>query len=285
MSRGFSVGLSPFCRNSTNLASSWLVVSMRLRGRLACISLASVCALQAHAFDHSHKAFDQVLRSHVVSAGSTTAVRYKQLKAEPTILDGYLSVLSNLTTEEYETFSRDEQLSFLINAYNAFTLKLVIDHYPVESIKDIGGLFWSPWKKAFFQLFGKPTHLDNVEHDMIRKQFDEPRIHFAVNCASVGCPPLAPEAFVAKRLDAQLEKAAVGFIKNAVFNRWDGKKLHLSSIFKWYGSDFEKKHKSHIVYVASVLGLPVAAQKKADAGNLDVDYLEYDWNLNDATEP
>lgn len=287
MNRSFSAGSSPGGRNSNTQISARWFGSMRRGVHLACVCFAGVFSFYAQAFDHSHKTFDQVLRSHVVSAGSSTAVRYKQLKADPKALEGYLSSLSQVTREQYETFSRDEQLSFLINTYNAFTLKLIIDHYPVKSIKDIGGLFSSPWKKDFFKLFGKPTHLDNVEHDMIRKQFDEPRIHFAVNCASKGCPPLAREAFVADRLDAQLDSVAVGFVKNTAFNQWDAtkQKLHLSSIFKWYGSDFDKKHKSHLHYVAAVLGLPADVQKKIDSGDLDVDYLDYDWNLNEATDP
>lgn len=244
-------------------------------------------AAPAAAFDHTHKSFDQVLRAHVVQVERSTAVRYKQLKKDRAPLDGYLASLSAVSLKDYDLFSPDQKLSFLINAYNGFTLKLIIDHYPVKSIKDIGGLFSSPWKKEFFELLGKPTHLDTIEHEMIRKQFDEPRIHFAVNCASKGCPPLAQEAFVADRLDAQLEKMALGFIQNPIFNRWDTQKqrLDLSSIFKWYGSDFDKKYKSHIHYVASVLGLPAEVRKKVDANDLDVDYLDYDWSLNDAVEP
>lgn len=236
------------------------------------------------AFDHTHQQLQSVLDAVVVEDGSTTQVKYKELKESPENLRGYLQALSGVSVAEYERFSRAQQLSFLINAYNAFTLRLIIEHYPVKSIKEIGGLFSSPWKKKFFTLLGKKTHLDDLEHGIIRKEFDEPRIHFAVNCASIGCPPLSKKVFTEENLEELLSKTAENFIKTPTFNRWDEKSmtLSLSSIFKWYGSDFDNSYGSHILFVVKTLDLKPEIVKLAETKKLSVEYLDYDWNLNDA---
>ncbi len=245
--------------------------------------LFSVFFSRAYALDHSHKVFDGVLKKFVVPVGSSTGVRYAALKKQPAELEAYLKELSGVSVAKYETFTKAQQLAFLINAYNAFTLKLIIDNYPLESIKDIGGIFSSPWKKKFFQLLGEKTHLDHVEHGIIRKKFDEPRIHFAVNCASVGCPPLLAEAFVASRLEQQLARVSKAFVNDTTFNKWDPKekKFVLSSIFKWYGSDFDNKHGNHATFVAKQMGLDESIVAAAKAGKIKVDYSDYDWSLNE----
>lgn len=230
-----------------------------------------ILSFAASAFDHSHKIFNDVLSKRVQFKGHQSLVDYKGLKSKPKALNEYLKSLSSVSKSEYNQFSSKQKLSFLINAYNAFTLKLIIDHYPVKSIKDIGSIFSSPWKKEFFKLFGKEMNLDTIEHGMIRKDFKEPRIHFAVNCASIGCPSLAKSAFVAENLNSQLEAAAMNFLKNKDKNYALKNTLKLSKIFDWYGGDFENLGGVE-VYIKSKLGLK---------GKYKIDYLDYDWNLNE----
>lgn len=227
------------------------------------------------AFDHSHREFDQLLKRYVIFQQAQSTVNYQALLKNRAPLDRYLESLSAVSEDEFESFQRDERLAFLINAYNAFTLKLILDHYPVESIKDIGSFFSSPWKKKFFTLFGKKSWLDQIEHEWIRPVFKEPRIHFAVNCASMGCPSLANEAFVAGKLNDQLDFVTRQFLKNRNRNYPDLKKerLYLSKIFKWYKKDFNGVS----TFVSQYLNLP-------EPKGLEVRYLDYDWKLNELKE-
>ena len=238
-------------------------------------------AASSTAFDHQHQRFALVLKEFVDVSGPMSTVRYAALKRDSADLDTYLDSISGVSKEEYQAFTRDQQLAFLINAYNAYTLKLIINHYPVKSIKDIGGTFSSPWKKRFFTLLGKKRHLDDIEHGMIREDFDEPRIHFAVNCASKGCPALLGEPFRAASLDDQLEVAAELFLGDSSRNRFDAdaSTLYLSKILKWYGSDFTKDGGTVAGFVADRLGVDDAARTAIRQARLA--YLDYDWALNE----
>lgn len=249
------------------------------------LALISICLLpfpsfasenEASTFDHSHRLLSEVLSKHVVTSGHQSSVRYQALKSSPNGLRQYLEQVSNVTKKQYQGFSENEKLAFLINAYNAFTLELLIQHYPVKSIKDIGGWFSSPWKKDFFRLFSEQHTLDDIEHEMIRKWFDEPRIHFALVCAARSCPPLKAAPYIAVTLNKQLSEAAENFLNDSERNRLDSisNTLYLSSIFKWYGSDFNAKHGSAKNYVARFYGV--------DPNKVSVSYLTYDWSLNDA---
>ena len=233
----------------------------------------------AFAFDHTHQKWDEVLKQFVEHRGETTVVDYKALKESPQKLNEYLKSLSAVSKSEYEKFSKNEKLAFLINAYNAFTLKLIINHYPVESIKDIGSLFSSPWKIKFFRLLGTEMNLDDIEHGTIRANFDEPRIHFTVNCASIGCPSLRTEAFVASRLEQQLEQAPVDFLTDESRNRFDPDTdtLYLSQIFKWYGDDF-KNVGGVRAFVADRMTTDSKLKEKIKTAKLE--YLDYNWKLN-----
>lgn len=235
----------------------------------------------ASAFDQSHFAFTKILKKYVVEEGLTTKVRYIELKKDTKELDSYLSSLEAVSKEEFLAFGADERLSFLINAYNAFTLRLVLNHYPVKSIKDIGGLFSSPWKKKFFRLLGEKKSLDNIEHDIIRKDFEEPRIHFAVNCASIGCPALRAEAYTARKLNEQLEDATKKFLQDKTRNRFKPQErlLEISSIFKWYGDDFRKKATLE-AFLAQYMG-ETEEEKQLIRGESKTRYLSYDWDLNE----
>ena len=235
------------------------------------------------AFDHTHALFSKVLNKFVVENKQSSLVKYKTLKREMSDLYDYLAEIQAVTKKEFDAFSNKQQLSYLINAYNAFTLKLIINHYPVKSIKDIGGLFSSPWKKMYFKVSGSYIHLDNLEHDLIRKKYDEPRIHFALVCASIGCPSLMKEPFVADKLDKQLEASAIKFLSDQSKNRYlpKEKRLEISSIFKWYGDDFNKKYGSYKNYISSRITSDKEDQKMISSGIVDVKFLDYNWKLNE----
>ncbi len=225
-------------------------------------------------FDHQHQALTNLLQEVVVVNGHQSRVRYEQLIEKKSELDAYLTSLAGVTRAEFDAFSEAEQLAFLINTYNSQQLKQVIDHYPIKSIKDVGSFLSSPWSKEFFTLFGEPASLDLVEHGMIRTLFNEPRIHFAVNCASISCPPLMSEAFVGGKLDAQLEAATINFLKDSSANRLEGDTLYLSKIFDWYSGDF----------TGGVLSF--VANYRPDwfaDGEPDLSYTDYDWRLNKAS--
>lgn len=244
----------------------------------------------AFAYDASHKAWNDLLAKHVRwnKAGTTTQVDYAGFSKDRKALQSYLVALSNVTASDYARWSKDEREAFLINAYNAATVELVLTRYPgIASIKDIGGLFGSPWKKSFVMLLGKRRTLDDIEHGMIRgdKTYADPRIHFAVNCASIGCPALRPEAYTGMRLRAQLEDQTVRFLRDRSRNRFDSKggRVVVSSIFDWYGSDFTKRSGSvsgFLATYAEALGLDAAAARDLRSGDLKLVYGDYDWRLN-----
>jgi hypothetical protein len=189
--------------------------------------------------------------------------------------------------------TKPQRLAFLINAYNAWTVELILTKYPdLESIKDLGSVFQSPWKKKFFRLLGQERSLDDVEHGMIRAPgaFDDPRIHVGVVCASIGCPMLRPEAFTPEKLDAQLDDGMRRFLGDASRNRFDAAsgRLRVSKIFDWYGKDFEQGHKGYdslkatFARHAAQLAATPDAQAKLRSGDYRLDFLDYDWKLNDA---
>ncbi len=224
-----------------------------------------------YSFDHSHKELDKLLKQYVKNG----RVDYKKWKEEQTELKKYLESLSNVSINEYNQFTINQKLAFLINAYNAFTIQLILDNYPVSGIRKIGGVFQSPWKIKFFQLLGEQRHLDWIEHSKLRVDFQEPRIHFAIVCASIGCPILQSEAYMADKLESQLEKAAKEFFSDKSKNFYDSKKnvLYLSPIFKWFRSDFEKKG-SLISFVR-----PYFTENILE--DVNVEFTNYDWNLNE----
>lgn len=241
--------------------------------------------VHAFSFDHQHTAFNQLLNEIVIPRGPQTVVDYALLKNSESRLDAYLSKLEVVTKQEYQSWSKDQQLAFLINAYNAFTLKLIVMNYPeINSIRDLGGLiFSSPWDIKFFTLLGEDSYLDYIEHEIIRKDFNEPRIHFAVNCASRGCPPLLIEAYLANKLDQQLEYATKQFINDPERNRFNAEKtrLELSSIFKWYKHDFEKAAGSLEKFIAPYITDDPEINTLIVYRAASIKYLDYDWSLND----
>lgn len=248
----------------------------------------------AHAFDHSHASWQILLARHVkqYSGGNASAVDYAALKAERAALAAYLAGLSAVSEAEYGKWSKPQRLAFLINSYNAFTVELILTKYPdLESIKDLGSLFQSPWKKKFFSLLGQERSLDDIEHGLIRAPgvFDDPRIHVGVVCASIGCPMLRAEAFVAEKLAGQLDDGMKRFLADTTRNRFDAAsdRLLVSKIFDWYGKDFEQGHqgydslKTAFARHAAQLSTSPEGQARVRGGDYKLDFLDYDWRLND----
>ncbi len=220
----------------------------------------------------SHAAFNELLNKHVTSEG---VVDYKGFIKDSVQFNKYLKTLSKNPPNK-KTWSANERKAFWINAYNAFTIKLIIDNYPVKSIKELGGSIYkinTPWDKRFINVGGETLDLNNIEHAKLRREFDDPRIHFAVVCASRSCPKLQNEAFVASKLDQQMDKAGRDFLNNTFRNRISSNKAELSSIFKWYKSDFTKSG-SLIAFLNKYS--PVKISEKAE-----ISYLDYDWSLNE----
>jgi len=241
-----------------------------------------------YAFDHSHQKWSDVLSKYVVKNGPTSKVKYSQLIQNPQELKGYLTEVSAVTKDEYNKFSENQKLSFLFNAYNAYTVQLIVDEMKknpeLKSVKNIGSLFKSTWKIKFFNFLGENSNLDRIEHDLTRPNFDEPRLHVAFNCASIGCPALQKEAFTANKLNEQLDKATREFLNDKSRNIYHekSKELKLSSIFKWYRDDFEKskKFKSLRNFIVEHMSLTDEIKNEILAEKVEINFLDYDWNLN-----
>jgi len=202
-------------------------------------------------------------------------VDYQGLKSEEKLLDQYLKVLEDTDSRE---LSRNERFAFYVNAYNAWTIKLILTGYPgVKSIKDLGSLFQSPWKKEICNVDKKVISLDDIEHRIIRPTFKDPRVHFAVNCASKGCPKLKSEPYRGTTMDRDLDMAAEKFINDSQKNYLQGETLYISSIFKWFSEDFGNDIAGFISkYASGKLKEALAAR----AGKIKIEYLDYDWSLN-----
>ncbi|MDP6357066.1 MAG: DUF547 domain-containing protein [Planctomycetota bacterium] len=254
---------------------------MKYRGMLLSICVPAVaCATfscDAADFDHSHALWGKVLKQHLKKG----MVNYKALKNARNDLDSYLKQTAAVRETEFKRWSKDQQLAFYVNLYNAETFQLIIDNYPVTSIKKIGGLFSGPWDQVVVGLFGKATALNKLEHSIIRKQFSDARIHFALVCAAKGCPPLRDEPFVADRLDDQLEEQGKGFLSQRAKNRVDAKSktVYLSRIFSWYAADFRKSAGSVLLYVRPFF--PDAGRKALLQPGYSISYTTYDWSLNE----
>ena len=245
--------------------------------------IAGFCLLlnvtSAVAFDHS--AWDQIVRQHVVvvDGGKASQVRYADIDRAG--LKRYLAALSAVPAAEFQRWPQDERKAFLINAYNAFTVEKILTRYPdIRSIWDFGKIFGNPFKDGFFSLLGARASLDWIEHDTLRKQYPDPRLHFALNCASIGCPMLREEAYVAARLEAQLEEQASRFLGDSTRNRYREGRLEVSRIFDWYKDDFAPRERYFARY-AALLAPDAEGRAVIAAGKARITFLEYDWALND----
>ena len=287
----------------TNDSFDPLIVNGRsMRIALLTILLAfgfTATGARAQAFDHAHAAFSVLLKKHVVvvDGGKASQVRYAELTKDRAALKSYLDSVAAVKEAEFNGWSVAQRLAFLVNTYNAATLELIVQHYPVKSIKDIGGTFDNRWKRKFIKLFGRDVSLDMIEHDTLRKAgaYNEVRVHYAVNCASIGCPALREEAFVADRLEKQLEEQAVRFLSDRSRNRYANGKLEVSMIFNWFKEDWAsgytgfdgktpsiKSREDYFARYAKQLADSPADQKIIAEGKASISHLDYDWNLNGA---
>lgn len=241
--------------------------------------LVLVVTASAATFDRSHAQLERVLKQHV----SDGRVSYAALKKDRNELDTYLRTAGSVAEEEFKKWPKNEQIAFLINLYNAATLQLIIDHYPVKSIKDTGKWFKTPWELDAVTLFGGRTTLDHIEHGLLRPGYNEPRIHFALVCAARSCPPLRSEAYVAPRLDEQLDAQGRTFLRLPGSHRVDSasRTVFLSPIFKWFRADFEARSGSVLKFVTPYF--PPEDQKiLASSGEWKMRFTSYNWDLNDA---
>jgi Protein of unknown function, DUF547 len=246
-------------------------------------------------FDHAHAQWSALLKKHVVmiDGGKASQVRYAGMAADRAAMKTYLDTLAKVSEADFKNWNKNQQLAFLINAYNAHMIEKILLRYPnIKSVWDYGKLIGNPFKDNFLNLFGRKMTLDNIEHDTIRAKgvYDDPRIHFAVNCASIGCPMLREEAFVADRLDAQLEEQTTRFVSDRSRNRLNaaGNALEVSEIFKWYSVDFTsglkgiKSREQFFAKYAALVTDNAEHQKIIRDGKVEIKHLDYDWGLNDA---
>ena len=268
--------------------------------RLLAALLLTIAALPALAqFDHSHAAWTALLKKHVVliHEGKSSQVRYADFARDRPALKSYLDTLSKVPESEFRAWSKTQQMAFLINAYNAFTVEKILTKYPdLKSIKDFGSVFGNPWKDKFFTLLGREAYLDWIEHETLRAKgvYGEPRVHYAVNCASIGCPMLREEAYVAERLDAQLEQQAQRFLSDRSRNRYNDKtgQLEVSRIFDWFKEDWlsdyrgigngepVRSREQYFARYAKALADSPEQQAKVADQKAPLSFLEYNWNLN-----
>jgi hypothetical protein len=218
-----------------------------------------------------HALYAELLEKYVHNG----MVEYRGFKNEETKLDQYLKVLEDT---DIKKLSRNEQFAFYINAYNAWTIKLILTGYPgIKSIKDLGSIFGSPWKKQIARINGDIITLDHIEHGILRPDFKDPRVHFAINCAAKSCPPLRPEPYRADILEQQLDEMARAFINDSRRNRLEGRTLYVSSIFKWFSEDFDNDVVGFFLKYAQG---DLKKQLEDGKSKIKVKYLDYDWSLN-----
>lgn len=240
---------------------------------LTSVHIAVPAAKCAKPLPIAHDMLHALLQEYVSASGK---VDYKGLKSDTAALNEYLDLVSS--NPPTSAWSRNEKLAYWINAYNAFTLKLIVDNYPLTSIQDLHPALKIPtintvWHKEFFQIGGQTMSLDAIEHKILRREFEEPRIHFAINCASKSCPQLQNEAFTAQALEEQLTKATEQFINDESRNQLGENKIRVSKIFRWFKKDFTKQG-SLVSFLQQYTEVEISQQAS-------IEYLDYDWSLNE----
>ena len=239
--------------------------------------LFSACGIHIHGKGEviAYDEWTTLVKKHVNSQG---LVDYKGFIKDKAALQTYLDHLS--ANPPAENWTDNEKIAYWLNAYNAFTVKLIVDHYPLKSIKDLGPkhqiiFINTPWDKKFFKIGGKTMTLNRIEHRILRSEFKEPRIHFALNCASISCPKLRREAYVGSKLDEQLTDQAKEFLRDPKRNEPNAKKPKLSSIFSFYGKDMRNwSGKTLIEFINQYSPVKISA-------DAEIEYLDYDWDLNE----
>jgi hypothetical protein len=268
-----------------------MITGIRLAAAALALSAASVAA--SDTFDHGYPEYARLLAAHVRPPG----VDYRSLKADRARLDRVVSTFDSEATRQEPDWSREQRMAFWINAYNVFTLRAIVDHYPIRagwftlqprnSIRQIDGV----WTDLQWRAAGRQVTLDDIEHRILRPVFKEARIHFAVNCASISCPPLAGDPYRADRLDAQLDAAARRYLASREGVQVYGDTLRVSSLFKWYGDDFVGQYAALVpgtrdATERAILGTivkygPPDAAAKARSGSPRITFIDYNWALNE----
>jgi len=241
-------------------------------------ALLALCLFFGEAMGQSYQAgYASLLAAHVRDG----VVDYAGLKDQEPLVD---AVLNDMAAVDTAGLSRQDRIAFYINAYNAWTIKLILEHWPgIRSIKEAGSFFRSPWKRDFVRLDGKTMSLDDIEHGILRRQYSDPRLHFALNCASMSCPPLASVPYDGKDLEAQLNERTKAFINDPTQTFVADGRLHVSKIFDWYGEDFGGEAGAWtFIRRFATPRLATAMDALADHGLV---YNEYDWSLNDRPRP
>ncbi|MDJ0746640.1 MAG: DUF547 domain-containing protein [Xenococcaceae cyanobacterium MO_167.B27] len=250
------------------------------------ISLENNADILAEAESFNYQDYAEVLKTYVSDRG---LVDYEALQANREKLDQFNQALGSVTPSIYNSWSEAEQLAFLINAYNSLTLQSIIDQNPLKkSIRDIPGV----WRRRKFELAGNSKTLDNIEHDILRKEFNEPRIHAALVCAAISCPPLRNEPYLPEQIDSQLDDQVRKFIASSHGFKieQDDNRVYLSSIFKWFGEDWvtsygiedkftgNRKEKAILNFISKYLN--ESEREYLQEGQYRISYLDYDWSLN-----
>jgi hypothetical protein len=253
---------------------------------IGCNSTAEKQQVYIQPFDSTYSSLADVLSNYVVGE----LFDYSSLKNNRAEIDKFVGQLAGLTKEDYYKMTADEQKAMWINAYNGITLRSIIDSYPVKSIKDIKGV----WDKTKWSVAGQEVTLDQIEHKILRVEFLDGRIHFAVNCASIGCPPLLDKPFIAETLEQQLDEVTTLFVNHPIRNIIDieKSKINTTKIFKWFGDDFSSKYTTDEFYhlnpkERAVLNFIFTYIDESSIDKIDrsakwkIDYASYDWGLND----
>lgn len=223
----------------------------------------------ANAIDHSQ--FDFILKNYVKDG----FVEYTKLNENEKDLAKFRNYLSELNNAKIDKLSEKEKLVLWINAYNAYTIELILTNLPVKSIKKIGNLINGPWDQNICKVGGETYTLNHIEHKILRVEFKEPRIHFAIVCASISCPKLLSNAFTTENLEELLDEAGSDFINDSTKNMFDAKEnvLKASKIFSWFGEDFESMNGTIGVWNKYTKSQPISKDS-------DIDFMDYDWGLN-----
>ena len=271
-----------------------MTASVRLRASVVvAVAVLIVAAPRASTFDHEYWDYAKLLHDYL----RANRVDYAKLRSERAMLDTVVGQLAGPGPEEERGWPRDQRLAFWINGYNVLTLRAIVDHYPIRSsvftlqprnsIRQIDGV----WTKLTWKAAGRNVTLDDIEHRILRPEFKEPRVHFAINCASIGCPPLAASPYRASTLDAQLDEAARRYLASERGLKIEGDTLRVTRIFEWYGDDFVARFAPDAAGAAdrverAIRGVvarfgPPAAADLARKPATKIRYLDYDWSLND----
>lgn len=261
--------------------------------------------VKTDSFDHSYATYNSLLKRYVINA----RVNYEGFINSRAEFETFLRALGSVDENVFESWTEEQRLAFWINAYNAFTIKAIIDHYPIKRSFTLVGIFYAPsdsilqikgvWTKLQFRALGNMVTLDEIEHQILRKKFNEPRIHMAINCASISCPDLRNEAYTPEKLEEQLAYASTNFVNNpdkGVYVNEQSGKVKLSKIFKWFGDDFinnygsKKLFNNYSLKENAVLNFTSEYIESEEVkeylmnNKLKIGYLGYDWHLNEQTD-